>query len=630
MSRSQNKPYWQQLDGSGKPTGESTWAPPGQTVALLSGNIWRPVTEFAGSEELFQAWNSAASSIGAQTLPPASASLPALELRAQIVAAFAAVMQRSMWRPQARAFCIPEPPASLGPFQLLQLKSPSSESDSQGVVSVSVFSFSAAYRRPERYADGLKALADAVSTHLPKWLLRVYVDVSVTCGALLPLLQGSPLYKAQAIHSCLGSCPEAVSAAWSPAWEQLLRLPHVQIVWWEAPALMVPGKTEHKDCAGTFARMLPMVADSKSAHVQPWAAAPAANTPVLCTDADFGAFGQEIGILRMAAWVGAQPPALRPAVVGLSPAGSPADRHQPSLGLPDMLAGSVLTTHRFPSQWLWPYLSAAAAGGVTSLAGQYTAQQQQAEVARGGGAAGRFARCSSAFSYGVDELWMTRIMKGGAVLLDAPSNWWWVQLPNVDRAFGRAVELLGAAVEASPTSAQQPHIAAAAAALATAAGDDSWAAQAASGSGSSDIAARANQQRWTRTVAQRAGLYTRVNAGDARCSVPAFDAAACGEFGKRLLTAMRAVATAAVLGHLSASAGDVQSIMSTVSQLTAALESTGSLVSVAKFTLGGGRIEAHSPPQGAELEASLVECLRSGTAQAVADTPVGGVKRPRS
>jgi len=637
MSRSQNKPYWQRLDTAGRPTGGSTWQPPAETVALLSGNFWRPLTAFTKSEDLVKTWNAICSSVGAGPLEASAAQLPLSTVVEQLLASFGAVVKRSMWAPTARAFCVPDPPVVLGPFKLLRLKEPASPGPVPGLVSVSVFSFTGAYRRPDRYASGLLALAAAVATHLPQWTLRIYADMSVTCGPLLSALHGAPMCAVGGVHSTLGSCTAVVEAAWSEAWGKLLQSEHVEIVWWEAPTLMAESKAEHLDCVGTFARMLPMVAGPKPGAAS-WAGAPPANTPVLCTDADFGAFGQEIGILRMAAWVGAQTEASRPAVLGLSPAGSPAERHQPSLGLPDMLAGSVLVTQRFPASWLWEYLAAAAEGGVLSLAAEYTRAQQRLEAAKGGEGGGRFSKCTSSFSYGVDELWMTRVLKGGAVLQDPPSNWWWVQLPNVDRAFGRAVDLLSDTIAAVPSAATSGPIIAAAAALATAAGDSTWGAAAGAGGGVADIGPRASQHKWTRSVAQKAGLYTRTQASDVHCSVPAFDAGACGKFGTRLLAAMKLVGQAAAASKLKVTPTDVQSLVSTVAQLTAALASSGALVSVAQYTLGGGQVAEHHPPQEKEVEASLMQYLCTGVHQvaalgapALAPAPaVGGVKRPRA
>lgn len=132
-------------------------------------------------------------------------------------------------------------------------------------------------------------------------------------------------------------------------------------------------------------------------------------------------------------------PGTLPDLVTMSTAGSGAPRHDPSAGLPPFVAYCITTATRFPVAWLSDFL-ADAVPSADSVVGPGTASVASALLSRYCAALHttqnftytkrNVAEQKSLFPFGVDEFFLTAVLKmRGPVSADVRS-WLFLTLPN--------------------------------------------------------------------------------------------------------------------------------------------------------------------------------------------------------
>jgi hypothetical protein len=272
------------------------------------------------------------------------------------------------------------------------------------VVSVTVFGTEASYRRPSRYAHGLLHLADAVQRVLPGFRLRVYFDRS-----LLPPAQDAAIARAKGPGK--SERDKEVAVEGKEAWEYTLRElsthRHVDLVRFECPSCLATPEGEHTELFGCFLRFVPLFTESGG-----WAFGPRSGRVVYSSDADFKGTPMELVGLQLAARVAAacdRGEVGVPELVGGAFGGSTAPRHWPYTGLPPIMAGQLMTTARFPSEWLAEFLDDCFLGrGRSVLGGRYARELHDPRSRVEPSYSRRKAvEQRSCFPYGTDEAFLT-------------------------------------------------------------------------------------------------------------------------------------------------------------------------------------------------------------------------------
>lgn len=290
------------------------------------------------------------------------------------------------------------------------------------LVSAAVFTFAAAYRPSHKYAKGLLWLSESVRAHMPGFTLRIYCDASLEPAKLR-------------------AAKDATAAdAWSEAFAELERQPHVNIVWYTCAPFALPDGSGHVELFGTFPRFIPLFgAGAAVASLPPWAGAPPDGSIVFCADVDFGDYATEHAMLHAMSWYAALPmPAaeagaivagaaggtagvVAPQLLGLSAAGSTAARHEPACGLPPFYSGLIAARVRLPASLLDGFLADAAAyrqGGAAAakatLLPRYIAAVHAAERQNFTFTKRRMGE-QSLFPFGIDEFFLTNALKPATI-----------------------------------------------------------------------------------------------------------------------------------------------------------------------------------------------------------------------
>ena len=300
-----------------------------------------------------------------------------------------------------------------------------------GLVSTVLFRFAGAYRDMSKYARGLSLLSTAVNTLLPGFVLRVYCDTSVDPRTLRNAGLRSD---AEAVEAALGT----VAASGG------------EVVWFRC-ASAADGLGGHRDLFGTLLRFLPLF--DCGDILPPWAGGPQDGSIVLVTDADYSDFSVERAMLLLGSWLVRTTESSKlngteaPELVALSTGASAALRHTPSACMPPLIANCVSTRIRFPLNWFSDFLRDASSVGPGSLAGRHAADIHDVRARNFTYEKRRISSQTSRFPFGVDEFFLSAVLKPRAIARSHAHTWFFLVVPSLDIIVRKALSLLTSGIE---------------------------------------------------------------------------------------------------------------------------------------------------------------------------------------
>jgi hypothetical protein len=501
------------------------------------------------------------------------------------------------------------------------------------LVSTSVFRMQHGYRDSAKYAAGLLRLAHAITTHLPDFSLRVYMDGSLDEAAFAR--DASVARTARRTDEAAGL--EKQARVWREVLAQLSAMPFVQVVTYSWPRYAAADSGGHVDLLGTLMRFIPLFRVSQEAaaadHAAPsgagqqalpeWAGSPGDGAIVFVTDVDFADLTTEHTYLHLVRWFARAVAAAAtagpagvlagvaagssgcaaeplPQLVTMCTAGSAAPRHLPDCGMPPFIAYCVAARTRFPAAWLTDFL-ADCARQAPHLATRYCADLHDPRARNFTYTKRKVEMQKSPFPFGIDEFFLTAVLKLRAVAAPSTRDWLFLALPNIDIVLIKCISLVGAALEADTSAWADPALRRILSHAAAAAGDAASEAQIAAGSTGGKTPATlvaAWRATWPEAAGKRIAMFS---------AFPGRFLAAVPSVALPLLASIRATVAATVdavgAGKLPHKEEDVEVLLQNLQHLS----SMGGEPLVAHvYRVGEGHVErVAGSPHSAALVADL-------------------------